>query len=125
MTPIKLSKSRTLDGEEVFRMYWTDMGSARSLVKVVKQLPTNPNTNRPYTAMAIHFSIYWWALENLEKSYDIFNKARMDEGLYNTLEEWEKFVQERCWTASKKMPRRFGKYLNRVGAKNLISEASV
>lgn len=121
MTPIKLSKQRLIDGERAFRLYWTDMGSARSIRKVVKQLPSNPNTNRPYYDMAVWFALYSWAIANIDLSYEIYSKAMMDEGKYHTKDEWEEFVQKNLYTTLKRSNRRFKLWLSRYQRKNLIN----
>ena len=120
MTLINMKKSRTLDGERVFRIYWTDMGSARSIGKVVKQIGVNPVTQRPYYPMAIWFRIYIWAIENIELSYSIFNDAMRDQGEFHTIEEWEHLVQTNLFTSYKKRKKGFEKCLNRLKRENLI-----
>jgi hypothetical protein len=120
MTPIRMNKNMILDGEKIFRMYFTDMGSARSIGKVIKQLGTaavNPNTGRTVTHMAIWFSLWRWAMENLDLSYQIFSYAMRDEGKYHTKEEWIEFVNTHARTIVKKSERKLEKWQNRVNQK--------
>jgi len=120
MTPIRISRLKTLDGESTFRLYWEELGSARSIGKVIKRLPVNPNTNRPYTQMGVWFTIYEWAFNNTEKSYEIFTNCMRDEGKYHTIEEWEQFVQTKIFIYMKKSKPRFLRCISRLGKKNLI-----
>jgi hypothetical protein len=118
MTPIQIRKTRVLDPERMFRMYFTDMGSARSLAKVVNQLGMdgiNPNLGRPVTPMAVEFSIYRWAMGNLDLSYEIYNKAMLDEGKFHTMEEWKDFLQKKAVMISKKSNRAMQKWLKLLG----------
>ena len=118
MTPIQIRKTRILDPERMFRMYFTDMGSARSLQKVVNQLGTdaiNPNTQRKVTPMAVEWSMYRWAMNNLDLSYEIYNKAMLDEGKFHTMEEWKDFLQKKAVMISKKSTRAMQRWLRLLG----------
>ena len=118
MTPIKLGHKKILDGERIFRMYFTDMGSARSIRKVISQLGAdaiNPDKGRVVTDMAIEWSMYRWALNNVDLSYQIYNKAMMDEGKYNTLEEWKDFLEKKAGLITKHVEKGMKKWKKLLG----------
>jgi hypothetical protein len=114
MPKIELSKSRYnsyLDGEWLYRYYWLEMGSARSIRKLVaycrSQGIINPETMREATAMAVWFSLWTWAVRNSDAAYEIFQKVSYDEGKYYTTAEWDEFIELKAQTAFKKGSRRF------------------
>lgn len=122
MTDITLGKPRILDGEWLFQYYFTSMGSARSIRKLVNYLTSNgtvnPKTGRSVTDMAVWFSMWQWAMYNSTKAYEVFNKAMADEGKFYTDTEWDVFLQKQARTCLKKSDRRFNKWLSRIGKKN-------
>lgn len=90
-----LRRKAILDGGELFKVYFTDMGSARSLNKLVNYLGNraiNPVTGTKVRNMAVWFSMWKWAYENYEEAYKIFNTAMSDQGEYWTPEEWDELV---------------------------------
>ena len=126
MTPIQIRQAKLLDGERIFRMYFTDMGSARSIKKVIKQLGSdaiNPNTGRVVTDMAVWFSLWRYAFENLDVSYQIYNTAMLDEGKYHTKEEWQEFVENKAKVISKKSERTLDKWQKRIQKNSQMTTA--
>lgn len=121
MTPISLKRKKTLDGEAIFRMYWQEMGSARSIKKVISRLPLNPNFGRPYTSMAIWFCLWRYAFENLQTTYEIYNEVSRDTGEYHTFEEWKDLVTDHAFTSAKKNTRRMERWQNRLMKENLTN----
>lgn len=118
MTPIVFRKTRFLDGERIFRLYFTELGSARSIVKVKNQLgrdAVNPKTGRPVGDMALWGSMYRWAMNHLDESYQIFLAAMRDEGKYHTFDEWKTFIFEKADIIVKRNPRTFRNWKNRIG----------
>ena len=118
MSEIQIKKTRILDPERMFRMYFTDMGSARSLQKVINQLGVdgiNPNLGRPVTPMAVEFSIYRWAMCNPELSYQIYNAAMMDEGKYHTMDEWKDFLIKKAKMITRGSQKAMKLWLVRLG----------
>jgi hypothetical protein len=118
MTPINMRKTRFLDGEKIFGMYYRDMGSARSIGKVKKQLgkeAVNPKTGRVVNDMALWGSMYRWAMDNLDTSYHIFKDAMRDEGKYHTYEEWRDFIFEKADIIVKHNPRTLSNWKRRIG----------
>jgi len=119
MTPINLRKQKLLDGKQIFIMYYQEMGSARSIKKVIKQLGAsaiNPLTGRSVTDMAVWQSMYRWAMNNLDESYQIFNKAIRDEGKFHTEKEWMDFVYEKAGVLTKHSQKKLARWISRVGA---------
>ena len=124
MTNIMMEKHKILDGEKIFRMYYLDMGSARSIVKVKRQLgeeAINPNTGRVVTDMAIWFSMCRWAMDNLELSYEIVSKAAYDEGIYYPKDKWVAKVEKGAKTCIKQSEKGFQKWQKRVNSKALTT----
>ena len=118
MAKIVFRKTRFLDGEAIFRLYYLTLGSARSIVKVKKQLGSaavNPKTGRQVNDMALWGSMYRWAMNNLDVSYQIFNDAMRDEGKYHTFDEWKEFIFEKADILVKHNPRTIRNWKNRIG----------
>ena len=117
MTPINLKQNKILDGERIFKMYYLEMGSARSIKKVIKQLgdeAINPRTGRIVTDMAIFWSMYRWAFEHLDESYEIFNKAMFNEGQFSTLDEWKEFLYKKAGLITKHSQKGLERWEKRV-----------
>ena len=118
MAKIVFRKTRFLDGEKIFKLYYTELGSARSIVKVKKQLGSaaiNPKTGRQVNDMALWGSMYRWAMNNLDVSYKIFLEAMRDEGKYHTFDEWKEFIFEKAEIIVKRNPRTFRNWKQRIG----------
>ena len=118
MSKINFRRTRFLDGERIFRMYYTEMGSARSIVKVKSQLgqdAINPKTGRPVYDMALWGSMYRWSMNNLDESYHIFNDAMRNEGKYHTFDEWKEFVFEKIAVITKHNPHTMQNWKKRIG----------
>lgn len=117
---------RFLDGEWLFRYYFTEMGAARSHKKLIEYITTqgkmNPKTQRPVSIMAPTWSMWSWAMANSDEAYKIFNEAMYHEGIYHSPEEWDVYLQEHAWQYLKRNPRRFAKWLNLVKKPNLIGK---
>lgn len=75
--PIKDKKY--LDGEQLFTVYWKDMGTARSTLRLQKwclaNSIVNPKTQNVPTRMGLWKVMWRWATENQEKSYPIWRNA--------------------------------------------------
>jgi len=118
MTKINMRRTRFLDGERIFRIYFTEMGSARSLGKVKKQLgesARNPYKGTIVTDAAIEGSMWRWAMNNLDFSYPIFNEAMRNEGKYHTFEEWKEHVFHHAERLVRHNPRTFQNWMKRIG----------
>ena len=116
MTPIRLVRVRHLDGGELFKYYWVDMGSARSIRKLTRYLTSqgkvNPVTHKPFTDMALWFAIWGWAKDNMKEAYEIYNKVCMDSGEYHTMAEWIDFVADKMVTITKHDEKRVTAWRN-------------
>ena len=118
MTKINMRRTRFLDGERIFRIYFTEMGSARSLGKVKKQLgesARNPYKGTIVTDAAIEGSMWRWVMNNLDFSYPIFNEAMRNEGKYHTFEEWKEHVFHHAERLVRHNPRTFQNWMKRIG----------
>jgi hypothetical protein len=118
MTKINMRRTRFLDGERIFRLYYTELGSARSIGKVKIQLgrdAINPRTGRNVNDMALWGSMYRWAMNRLDDSYKIFMDAMRDEGKYHTFEEWKEFIFDKADILVRHNPRTLRNWKNRVG----------
>jgi hypothetical protein len=115
---INFRRTRFLDGERIFRLYYLEMGSARSITKVKKQLgrdAVNPKLGRPVSDMALWGSMYRWSMNNLDESYRIFNEAMRNEGKYHTFDEWKEFVFEKISVITKQNPHTMLNWKKRIG----------
>lgn len=122
---ITLEKEKLLDGEWLYKYYFIDMGSARSIHKLIKLLNSqgkvNPNTGRAFTDMAAWFSLWTWAMNHPATSYEIFNKSMADEGKYYNTLEWDEFIQKKAKVIYKNNSRRLQKWQNRIQSENQIN----
>ena len=125
MTPITMERHKILDGEKIFRIYYLDMGSARSIVKLKRFLgesAINPNTGRVVQDMAVWFSMYRWAMENFELSYEIVSKAAYDEGVYYPKDKWRAKVDKGARTCIKQSEKGFERWQKRVLKKSPMTQ---
>lgn len=120
MSKIRLNKKRynILNGEEVYKLYWIEMGTARSNAKVAKHLQSkgiyNQGQGKRVTDMAIWNSMWRWAIENSDEAYHIFNKAQADEGKFFTKQDWEEFLEEKMMTIMKRSTKKVEKWKARI-----------
>lgn len=117
-------KQKVLDGEKLWRVYWIDMGSARSYQKVVNWCASNgvinPVTNQKLTRMGAWFAMWNWAKKNSDVAYEIANQGAMDNADFITPERWEHELQQKVWTILLHNKRRFEKWLRLRKKENLI-----
>lgn len=98
-------KRKYLNGEVLFRYYWGEMGSARTLSKLVmycvSQGWVNPWTGQPPRKMTLHKAMYRWATQkdNFEASYQVVQNEQRDEGNFMTREEWKEFLRKQVKSA--------------------------
>ena len=112
----KARKARFLDGEVLFKSYWEEMGTARSIAKLADKCRLegvrNPKTGKAPTRMALWFSMWNWALQNPDEAYDVFNRGLKLEGDYCSPEEWKEYLLDKAKTALSE--RRYEEYKARV-----------
>lgn len=81
-----------LDGERLYRVYWEEMGKARSFSKLQKWCLThhvvNPKTLKVPTRMGLWKSMWRWAAKNRETAFKIYSEAETD----ITPEEWDELI---------------------------------
>lgn len=110
-----------LNGEELFKKYYVEMGTARSVGKILKQLKkdgvVHPATGRCVTSKAVQDSMWSWAIRNEEEAYKIVNEAAYNEGDFWTREYFEGVLQKHVWrmTKASRDDRRFYKWLAKRG----------
>jgi len=121
MKPTNLSRIQFLDGEKLFRLYWEDMGTSRSVAKLVNFCVsegwTNPRTGKPPTRMGVWKAMWSWALkpENLQKSRQMFNDGMIESGILYTKEEWKEFVTTKARGGLELGRRRYRAFEEAIG----------
>lgn len=98
----RLGYHRFLDGEKLFKLYFEEFGTARSVAKLVSYCKTegtkNPHTGRPPTRMGVWKAMWAWALmpENLTIARQIFNNGLALSGEYYSDDEWKEFCTSKA-----------------------------
>lgn len=71
-----------LDGEQLFKVYWQEMGSARSTVRLqrwcLSHSIVNPKTQNVPTRMGLWKAMWRWASENREQAKEIWKISVLD-----------------------------------------------
>jgi len=108
----------------VYRLYWEEMGTARSNARVAKHLHSlgiyNKDTGHRVTDMAVWNSMWRWAIENSDVAYQIFNKAQADYGEFYTKEQWDEFIKDKMLTIMKRSSKRVDGWLKRIERKEKV-----
>lgn len=105
-------------GEVLYKLYWEEMGLARSYVKVRKWCASNgyrnPKTGKAPAPMAPFWRMWRWALEkkNFETAYEIYNKAQIDEGNFVTRQQFKEFLDDKALTVFRVQRRMYEKYMS-------------
>lgn len=108
------------DGGELFRMYYQEMGQARSYIKLSRLLATkgytNPKTGNACIPYALWYKVWRWALmkEHQQEAYQIYNDALRDEGRFMTFDEFKAYLDEQSLTVFNQSPRSLKEYRNGV-----------
>ncbi len=88
-----------LDGEKLFTVYWAEMGTARSYIKMVNWCISNkvinPKTQKPPTRMGIWKAMYRWAVNNPDKAFEIAQRGFRDAADILTRERWDQEMAEK------------------------------
>jgi hypothetical protein len=101
-------RNKQLDGANLFKTYWLEMGDARSLKTLASTLPVNPVTGSPITKDAAYKAMWRWACrpENEVTSFEIFRQTTV--GASFTLAGWHRELQEKArWTLTKNQYQRW------------------
>jgi len=99
------------EGEYLFRIYYEEMGLARSHQKLIKRLVSegyiNPKTGKPPSSMSTWNRMWRWALhkENQQKAYEMYNSALKDTAEYVSPEEWQEFLHDKALSALNMSPK--------------------
>lgn len=105
------NKSYLPDGETLFKVYWTQMGEARSINTLRRWCKSNgyinPETGKMPTQMAVWFRMYRWMANNKETAFEIFMSSPKNEdnhfsyevGKYTrqNFEEWFRSQAKTCY----------------------------
>jgi hypothetical protein len=108
------------DGEYIYRLYFIEMGQARSYAKLCKRLAAeghvNPKTGNKPAVRSVWYKMWRWALlkENQDAAYQVYNDALRDEGKFMTREEFKKYLDEQAITVFKYAPRSLLEYQHGV-----------
>lgn len=83
-----------LDGERLFTVYWQEMGDSRSTIRLQKwclaHSIVNPKTQNVPTRMGLWKAMWRWAVENQDKSYEIWHDAiENNVASMNSKEAWQ------------------------------------
>lgn len=87
-----------MNGGFLFKYYFSVMGTARSMDKLVKLCAsdgvTNPAYGTPPTRMGIYKSMWRWALkkENQKEAYNIYTSSELGE-LFPVIQSWEEWIE--------------------------------
>ncbi len=92
-----------LDGEKLYRVYWVEMGNARSFGRLIKWCVSNnmvnAKTGKPPTRMGIWKAMYRWAVNHPEQAYELMNEGLKDSGEIIDRERFMKEMQEKVITS--------------------------
>ena len=97
-----------LDGEQLFKVYWQEMGTARSTGRLQKwclaNSIVNPKTFNVPTRMGLWKVMWRWATANQDKAYEIWKNSKpFDDSVEMALSiyqfEWEKLILKNARSA--------------------------
>ena len=96
--------SKYLDGEKLFRVYWLDMGNARSIGRLQKWCLSheivNPKTFNVPTRMGLWKTMWRWATRNQEQAKEIWIKSMgKDTSTLNVVDDWDTVIHRNAKTA--------------------------
>ena len=117
MAKINLSSEILPSGEFLYKKYWLEMGTARSLGKLQKWCIENgyvhKTTGKKPTIGAIWLKMWRWALrtKNLKEAEEVFNKASRDSGQFFTHEEWLEFLTSKAKCGSMLTINQYDKFV--------------
>jgi hypothetical protein len=96
MSKIRLTRPSLLDGKSLFRIYWTDMGSQRSIRRLRENTGLNLQRGKPFSPRGLWLALWKWAINNPDEAFEIFTAANRDEGIFHTRQEWDEFLLEKA-----------------------------
>jgi|GEM_PF-1552179 len=112
-----LKNYKFLDGEELFKKYFEEMGTARSINKLVKWCISsgkiNPQTGKPPTRMGVWKAMWRWALlpENSSKAFEIFRKSLSSDGEFVGIEKWNEYIHSKAVHGLQFGPKRYEEFI--------------
>lgn len=114
-------RKKYLDGEMLFKKYWTEMGTARTYDALIRFCIANdivnPFTGKPPNRMSVSKAMWRWAVrkKNFEVGYEIVNAAMKDEAKFMSKEEWREFLYEKVGMAYQHDSAGYKRFLKRNG----------
>jgi len=121
MTKINLHAEVLPSGEFLYKKYWLEMGTARSIPKLAEWCRKNgyvhKTTGKAVTNGGIWLKMWRWALrpENLEEARKIFNQASRDSGMFFTKGEWDEYIHTRAKCGSMLTPNQYETFVKSTG----------
>jgi hypothetical protein len=95
-------KVKVLDGEEIFKYYYIEMGNARSYPKLVEWITSkyglNPETGKKFTISSIWQAAWKWAFKNLDEARKIYSEVYLSQGSFLSDAEWWETVSRHAKT---------------------------
>lgn len=97
-----------LDGEQLFKVYWQEMGSARSTVRLQRwclaHSIVNPKTQNVPTRMGLWKAMWRWASENRDIAYTVWRESTViEDGMALPTDsykyEWDKLILKNAKTS--------------------------
>ena len=92
-----------LDGEQLYRVYWVEMGEARSIKRLASWCAANglknKRTGKPPTRMGAWKAMWRWAANNPEQAFEIINTGLKDTGEMLDRQQFMKELQEKVITS--------------------------
>lgn len=97
-----------LDGEQLFKVYWQEMGSARSTVRLQRwclaHSIVNPKTQNVPTRMGLWKAMWRWASENRDEAFRVWISSTKGLETYSTpdlefVAEWNKLIVKNAKTS--------------------------
>jgi len=103
MTFGRLNANNYLDGRKLFEVYWVEMGSARSISRLIEWCKSNgiknPKSGKSPTRMAVWKCIWRYASVNMDEAYAVAQKGVSQHGEFISPQEWLETMQSKAQTA--------------------------
>ncbi len=113
-------RRRSLNGAEIFRIYWEQMGEARSLKILASTFPRSSVTGKRITKDAGYKAMWRWACrpENEKESYRIFRSTAFGRGPEWSSIRWHDELAEKArWALT---PRQYEEWYPNYAAQHKV-----
>lgn len=92
-----------LNGEKLYRVYWVEMGDARSYKRLrnwcISNNMVNAKTHKPPTRMGLWKAMWRWAVTHQDKAFEIMNEGLRDSGELIDRERFNQEMREKVLTS--------------------------